>query len=896
MVRPEVGQSVFSRLAREFAGQTADFGIGDVDKKWLWISAALNALSLSVQRSLLESLSEPRDLGFTTAYAIGMSLCDRKLPIEDVVGSADEDFSLIVESIARFGEPSSLPDNLRDEILSRSRQFAEAVVSELSSSPDLFAAETLGLAPLGASAAGLATLQEEAGAAKRRMVHVTGPDVFSLLQALLDPETRFTSDQLTATAAAMGQWRLWKPFGRLLVARALGPYRQERAFLEENLADIAKGSFSQAAEEGMARILSNKPLAQRPLPPRADYCDHVVAAYETLAKGIKSKDPNIVLPAIVRIHCIDPALISFLDWNKIVAIARKQYFITPQAAFVTMLAGSEAVRSLYPVDSTGMGLGALTADVMALYAESRRNQQLPTLLRQIGTLPAPAAIALCEAVLDRAVLERIEADLLPPKNWPKDLRAGASRLSTLRIEALKLALGRGLLAEDYVDTQVEHERGLIRMHYFQNRMLAGRVRIPSEEIRAAVRDVTEDFISTDLLRSAARSDSNSPHFVPRLASYIAGQIADRILFDSTASVDQALSANLRHGIVLSRFVRAFDDAFRIVERRTTDWKEDELRKVFGLTSDRILGFRSGVMSTVKAFIQQTLTVNRDGDLDKSFRREVADAIEDYVLSAGPSDSLERAVEEGALRAIKHALANSSALLATDVKAMLMVELMQVRKYTGERVNRELTRFVDCLESKLVDAFNDVQKWIAVAEDDGVPISFGLHEVVNIELLTHHLSAWRNLKVTTTCRRLAGDQYEEAEFAIHGRYLNLFQDIINNLLSNAFKHSGEALKTEIEIRLDVAPQELMLRCVNSLSAASAEDVQKRYRRTVGLARHSVGKEVSQDSVSGFQKMRLAVQRGLGRDAIFNIPPVSQKRSRFVIEISVREPPEIIDEEA
>lgn len=889
------GNSVFASFVNESERKSDQLASSEIDKRWLSISAAINSNSVALQDSILESISEPADLPFAEAFAVGFSFARRKLPISEVIASADEDFSILVESLARFGD--ALPLDLRDEIVEQSRDFARQVTSAPAGGASRagLASDLALLGPPrpGSASTGLSALQEAAAAAKRRIVHIVGPDLFSLLQGLADPSEIMSPARLTAASALMLEWGLCRTFACLLLARSLTGDRQERAFFKANLEDIANASLSPAAQQGLARILAGRPRANRQPSRSREYADRLVAAYEWLAGGLKAREPTAVLCAIVEIYCIDQALVGFLDWNKIVRIAKDTFFITPEAAFVTMLIDTESVRSRYPEASKAMGTGALVVDVMELFSTSRRHQELPTLLKQIQKLPAPAASTLCEAVLDRAILERL-AELLPmPKSSPQTLPMdGRGRLHSLRIEALRLAEARGLLTKDYVDKQIEHESDQIRMHYFQHRMRRGRVRITKDEIRRTAQVVAEDFIPTSLLRLRPGVDDYLQGVISRLASYVADHLADTILFDSTTSVDQALSSNLRHGIVLSRILRAFDDAFHTVEKSIPEWEEAKLSSIFGKSSDRILGFRIFVSKTIKAFIQTTLTVDRDGHLHNAFRQEVAAAIESHV-SGGAEEgvSLDRAVEKGGLRAIENALSQAGDVLTSQVKPMLLQELMSVRIYTQEWVmaNRDTVTFIDFLDTSLREACEEVKQWIAIAEDEGDPISFRLREVVNLELRTHYSSG--HLRVTVGCYRDA----KPADFAIRGQYLNVFHELINNLLSNAFKHSGEEFKTEIEISLHVS-KEIRLRCVNSVSQRKSVEIQTNQDRTRTLARNSVGRGARLDELSGFQKMRLAVSSGLNSEAIVNIPPISEKRAQFVVEIIVREAPEIIDDES
>jgi len=159
------------------------------------------------------------------------------------------------------------------------------------------------------------------------------------------------------------------------------------------------------------------------------------------------------------------------------------------------------------------------------------------------------------------------------------------------------------------------------------------------------------------------------------------------------------------------------------------------------------------------------------------------------------------------------------------------------------------------------------------------------------LLSTSLAAWNKLRVKILTFYQQDSNMIEREFLINEKYIGLFQEVVHNLLSNAFKHSGEKLETRVVISLTVTEKNFIISCSNSVKDHKFEEVSRQYGTIVKLAKSRLGKRARDDKLSGFQKIRQACSLALHRQPIFNIQLFPKPR-RFVIELTVRGKMEII----
>lgn len=857
------------------------------DYRFFQVSATINNARFRLQQAIVSTVSDATDVGIVAALALGYLRNEHGFDLVETYQLPDEEFSIVIESFCRFGRISSdLPDNVVDQVVEISRGFIKSILSTFSIL-NKSGYVSLERDPIAQNA--LEIFSEF----KRRALGYAGPDIASAFQFLAEPALSPSSDELKAMRSLAIDWGLEAAFDSLLFARIMQPRDVERVFVRENFGTLVQGRrASLELASDLKRIVGDDTAprftTRRRMISRLHRQVYLAAR---LSVALDRGDRSEIYATVIDIFCFDRGLVKFLDWARITAAVRRSYDVTVESAFVTMLLNEPDVKANHAKAALSMGKGAFIGDITALLrVGGQQKEDLGKILGYIKNLPGPAAQAMTQAVLSRDIVERLAAALVRRSSQRRPgLSSGDSvYISFLRVAALKDAASRSLLPRAVVTTEVDSEIQQVRYNYFQARMRVGRVRVPWSDIKSAAKRILEETAPIGLLKTLAAKDA-AEEVIPRLVQFIAEKLNTYILYDGPVSIDHALSDNLRHGIVLPRFLKTFDDALQTISRRhaLAGWESDQLRSIFSVNSEAILSFRDFVSDRVKAFVDGDLVVQPKGELHNSVLTGITSALDVYFRSEVKKRSIkpETRVARVAERCVRSALKDAGRKLSDDIRRKIMTELRALRadcKKTGHTQTKE---FLDCLETNLHGAIEEVRQWIGVADQTGDVIPFTLKDVVDLELLTTQFNVLKRLKVKVDQELTKADGQTIENFAIQGKYLAAFESIVHNLMSNAFKYSGAGLQSDVSFQLKLNSNKLFVRAENKISATNVADVIKNYSRTVALARKMIGPEVRQDKQSGFQKIRSALTREFSADPTINIPPPSERNRLFVVEIGL-----------
>lgn len=859
----------------------------------LYIPAALASPQVRSQAQVVEKISPFEQAEFDVVYAVGAAFASREPTLTQLAEASDEDFSVVLESMLRFGPCLDLREEERATLLGSVGRFIGSVNGRGAGGgsqvrPDI--ATRIAAIAAAPDRNGLTHLRRLATQSKRHLLTVLGPDLMSAVQALCDPAQRLDRRQLQAMSSVMHDWGYGAAFASLLQLRLVGPYGTEQAHLRDEIdrGVVPPGTLSHSRM--LAAMLGTGPRTRSVRPAGDDYGRKLVWLFHRLHVAVASRQAAAIIDALVDAHTHDAALIGFLDWTAIHRVLQEgNHRADARSTFVTYLMNDDMVRTLFPRVALATGKGALISDLTSLIEPSRRTGAIKALLAQLRALPDRAAKDLAVAILERSIIERLASALPRPHNWPREFQSDGARVCMVRIEALRAAMDRHLLTSEAANAAMGQEVDQLRMLYFQGRMRTGRVRVPWDEIERTVRETFGGDVAT--LRHLRHQGGSGVDLTERLARFLTDKITDHILYESEVNVDQSLSNNLRHGIIVPRFLRAFDDAFQTAAAQTTlpEWGDATLQRNFGRSGSSLIGLRNFVSETMKAFVDQRLTVSRDGTFDLRLREELVGRVLGHARSGTARtriDRLDRAVGAVARRHLREHLTVARRHLANGTKRAVMAEVRAVRSHSREWRSQPTATFLDCLETNLHAAFEETRQWIGVTVSRGTAIPFTLAEIVRLHLISTSFFAWDKLRVGTKCFRQSGPAAPiEEDFTLAGKYLEMFQEVAHNLLTNAFKHSGEELKTEVSLDLTVLERELVIRCTNSIAEAKVPEVVRNHTSTVALARSRQGDHARRDQVSGFQKIRRAFTSTLRRQPHINIPPVKAGGRRFLVEITI-----------
>lgn len=886
----------FTSRATAAAGEILD---SQMQNAWLTISTSLGTPSVSAQIKTLESISPAELIDFNLLYSVGASLISHERIDLATPSYHPEDLAIVAESIARFRSASEPDDRLTGFLRdwqSVVRRASAELRQNTSSSAEAWGTRLvqIGLVELPETHT-LHDLVRAVMRSKSRHLPKFGPDLFSVLQALLDPAICLSMQQLEPAKEMFDDWGLTPLFFDLLIMRFNGPYADERAFLLKHADSVLKTMPTKPDQADAAALLgnSNRPVIRRRPKARRSNLIHNILRVKV---SVERRDPYNLVESLVDLYCVDRLLPRFLDWDEIYALIQDFRSADPKTVFVTFLTNDDFLRARYPFVAMGMGRGALIGDLTSLISSTRPKAAVAAILSRLRKLPAAAAEALTAALLERSNLERIVTAFPDSGPLVRDVASNDPRRICLsRIAAAQAAVSAKLLPqkafEKILDAEVRH----LRMEYFQRRMRSGRVRINWSGLEHTIRGVLQGYT---FRFSVSVPGEQQPYSVNALltsfSNLLASRLCDEILYKSPDNIDQALSNNLRHGVVVPRFLRAFDDAFQAAVsgyRAPAAWNTVAIDKYFGDGSSTCLELRNFVNDRLKAFVDYNLTIEPGGTFEENFRQALAALIAQNLSdpSAEYFSKLERDITTVTRRTARALLTTAAKRLNDEIRRQLAAEIQAARKHLASAMagvgGQRLSQFLDYLDTNIHEACGEVVQWLGIADRSSEVIPFKLAELVDLHLIWTTSSAPRRLRVSVKCARDFGDAATREDFSIQGKYLDAFQELLHNLISNAFKHSGQGLNTQVDIELLVTTRSLVLKCRNSLSPERAEELRQKYASIVGMARRSRRAQARRDFLSGFQKMRRACSSAFKRQPVINIPPISRRDPVFNIELTV-----------
>lgn len=878
--------SLFSALeAQKVAGAKG----WRADIRWLAVSASAHASSLAAQTRQLQMLAPASELGFSTCYAMGALFTGEAPPPEQLEAASDEDYSVLVESCMRAGLLEG--DPALPEVRRRSADFIRTVRP---SAP-------LRSAPPGAKIAyrfrrfgdthpprSISDLKGYLSAVKRSSVHLIGPDVVSALQALIDPSRKLTAVQLDLAFALFRDWNLRPAAYSLLFLRLLGAYPEEKDYVAAQFDKIID-TLSSTAAATLGRLIAGQPKPRAAWEDLRGFDSALLATLERVGFGLLSNSAIDTQCAIVDLFCLDATFVEFLPWSRILDVVDVASDISLEALFTTMLMRSKAVQSLSPRVAVAVGTGAFIGDLTQFVLADRKSDILG-MFGRLKSLPEAAARELTLAILEPQVFDKLVGAFAGRPALGEMISAG-DNVHLMRVDAIHHARRRSLISRRYAEAQLAEEAARAKLHHLENSMLSGRVRIPWDSIRKATK-IQMEGLPLELIGSRDASTAED-EVVDRAAAFIAAGVCQQILFDSPVSINQALSNNLRHGIVVPRILRAFSDALQFLEpsrRQVPEWEEQSLAVHFGDDASAVIRMREYANAVLNEFQDDRLKVVVGGSVETELRARIETISRDFLRKPAQVAEFDRAISDETEAVVRGYLAEAGGTLATSVLDDILQRLRETRSTTNADSRSTIQAYLESLETNLHNAVEEVRRWIAIAEpDEAVPFTFD--ELVNLELRTAVLSNWRRLKVTSQCEDHRTENVPSSPLQITGLYFGLFQEIVHNLISNSYKYSGLSFRTNIKLTLTYTPKEMIIRCLNDVAPSRLDEIFENFHATVLCARSTVTKNADKDRLSGFLKIRRAFASAMDRNVTINILPLSERRRRFGVEIILRNPPEI-----
>ena len=856
-----------------------------VDPRWLAVYAASSARDLSVQLASLRALAPAEDHAFATCYAVGSFIGQTEPPEAQLEVASDADYSVLVETCMRAGlinDTQMAADIRRQSVGFVRRAFPNAPFRR--ATPQARISYRLRKLHGGPAPRNLSELRGLLAQIKLNAVHLIGPDILTILQSLLDPKRSFDLSTIEASLSVLDDWKLLSTGSLMLCFRLLGRYPAEREYLATHFERVAK-TLPIAAYEAVCRILENRPIKNNL--ESQDYYINVLLAIENLAFAMKAESPIDVHEAIVRLFFIDPIIVEFCPWAKILDIVEVMSLSDTQSLFTTMLMRSRPVQQLLPRivamrAGDGAFIGELTQFVLAV-----EKPDILQIFQRLRRMPDEAAQAVAMAILEPSIFEKL-IGAFHGRAALGDLQRAGDNLHLMRIEALRFALARGLITQRYAEVQSADEAGRARLHNLETSMLMGRVRVPLDTVTKATNRLLEG-LPVNSLSNGQRAPAE---VIDRASDYLARGISSEILFESAANINQSLNDNLRHGIVVPRVLRAFNDAFQSESDRGPPqvWDEAILSNQFEQDAAAISRLRENANTKLREFQTNHLRIARGEAFEAELQERIEQVSKAFFNGESRETGIETAIAQAVVGEVKRYLKVASNVFLKTVAPSILNELREVRAISRANKNPRTTTYLDGLETSLHRAFEEVDQWIAVAERADAP-PFTVDLLVNLEQRIVMMRDPQKLKVNIICQDRRRPDQSARSLLIKGSYFDLFQEVVHNLISNSYKYSGMKARTEIEFELSCSPKRLVIRCVNNMSDVEALSIAERFDEIVESARNPATEQADKDILSGFSKIHRAFHIATGMPINIQILPISTKRLSFAVEITLIKPPEI-----
>lgn len=877
--------------------------------------------NLHVARVVLTFRTVNEQLGFinqfdnsvtklTAPLTVGSIFAQPRTRLDEV---PNEDYSLVCLSSA-LAAGENCQDSLEAVAKSINQFLSELGVgpSDGLTSFQLYA-ETLGVKPL--ALPGIRGISTVAFQLKQLRWAILGADLLSLLQALCDPLHTLTVDQIKAGCRLASIWRVNLLVAKLVLLRAFGGYAAEREFYLENRAffsSVSRGVLRIAdaifavkdSEKSANHLVFVKNLSQ------GDLTTQLLSLSANIALATHRHALPILKQQILTLYNLDSSAPFFLNWLKI-----HTTFPLPaseadlSSIFLKSIMSSTVVGRRFFTVALARGKGQLVADLSSYVTRLRTGRDMqadPSIrpltrprtkgaydfVRGMRTLPINVRSKLMEEVLDKGMMERL-AFAFPTSITLPD--AGLSRsdnqASLLRIELANLARRENVLSDRRAFRIIDEETQYLRMLQFHTFFKAGRVKIDWDYLTFIIGNSIETRL--DLLLSKESETTIHTLVYKNVVDLIAQEISDTLLFDSEASLDQALSNNLRHGVIVPRFLRAINDALSATSDGANPLADfgEAAQSRFGRNAKHILSLRETIVALVNEFKDYWLTVNRSGSFSAQTKAMVSTRLLGVSARQSALDawSLSEEIVEEFRKNVEEIIQQMLAAFRDDIQPKMHDAIMLAHRECNRIPSNRTTSFLDSLETNIRAANQDVVGWLGVSKFEMTVDDFDIMELIRFESSSFILSDFHKLNVKYFSYEKTGSKLlrQNEAHRFKGAYFEAIQEIVHNLISNAFKHSSLKVNTEVIFSVIVDDGDLIFRCENNFAEAHFDRVISERENGLRIIKQERPDQVQDDVLSGFHKIKNVCSRVFGQDVVINIPPISPKLKRFMIEITVED---------
>ncbi|HAQ81443.1 MAG: hypothetical protein CFE30_25505 [Bradyrhizobium sp. PARBB1] len=751
----------------------------------------------------------------------------------------------------------------------------------------------------------LAQLSDAFYALKQLKWPLFGSDLLVLLQALSDSTWSLSLKQLEILVPIAGVWRLKTIVSRLIVLRSVNNFSGESEYFKRHSDEVLiESKLPNHLKAYIARGLSDGDFFRRAKRYITDPIEGSIVFSLQFYSYLERQEFNKLLILVRDQYERDPASLAFINWDMFHELAPvgwgQQYLLNILLSVILL---SPQIISRFESVEFSYGEGFVTNQLINYvnYLKSH-NQGLAQFARSISNMREKARGVVAAFVLQKSVIE-VYAYAFRDKPVGSKLNIPMADLEVChaRMRLAYLFRESETLPADYCDRIIAEESAFRKMYRFQAVFRSSRIRIDWKYLEMEIADTIDadfGFLFRTIRVVGAPATGSTADI---MATIIAQRVCELTLFESATSLERALSNNLRHGVVIPRFLKVFTDAISnqtsskpLSGQTNRAWYE----ATFALGGSRLFKLEDEIISLIGDYQEEWLKVNRDGRFYQELVQAVATLIIKHIAKGHNFrfDDLVGQLIELQKRAISDILGASRNHLVGEIRP-LIEKLVGVANVDIRPLNDiGSSEFLDSLTINLHNAFNQVSGWISLVDfEESRLIEFEIGDLIDEESNTFIISDRSKARIKFECvDRRSNRPIRIKDIKVSGRAFELFDQIIHNGLSNARKRSVLRNDTEILIRVTRDVSDLTIWIGNNFAKGQLGAMRKHQARAKKIVtratrpRKSKGKRrvnSYKEGGYGFLKVIDACERLLKVPPVFNFPIISAEDGQFIVEIKL-----------
>ncbi|MCK1728250.1 hypothetical protein [Bradyrhizobium sp. 142] len=709
---------------------------------------------------------------------------------------------------------------------------------------------------------------------KTELVHVIGPDLFTILQQLCDPDHAITDRDTVRQLQICRSWGVADLYVQLLILRATRNVALDDQPLKLVISQtLGEGTPNALAPTTLAIYASwtspDDALPADILGSPATALKLVCAVRRELAEGNAERLVDIIL----ALYDIDPTMMEWLDWRSIYRTMRFSLRLEGlKIAAIHFLMGQPFVARKFRVVAIAEGDGAFES---SLRTSISRLRTLDALSAELSSLSYRCRKLLINAILSPDTAAMLTVILQHDPRWARQLTKARSLAYDTRVSALRLDLANsfaraGLLERRHAQIIIEEEQSRLRVAYLQGRRQNGLVHI--DWSRILVRLNNEFSAQVGFVKKLLNEQNldQPAEYRQSVVSALAEAVTDFILIEGPDNFKTTISDSLRHGQLPNLFLTAFDRAISQSTASAIDGSSlmAELSTLEPYCETWLLRLRAAQVETIKRFNNECLSVSSPSPFRTQAEAEVAKCIDNALSSSSDVVDLGQCLKS--MKILLESFLHEAGQQLTkrlkeykELAAQITSDVDEVVLPTNPPRTVDGYRFLHALRESLNEAEQESLPWLALTEAKATPDAFHLRDLVQLCLLNHRSDSRQpTVEVTISEHRVEqGIVILPNPKPISGKYFPLFESLTKNILLNAFSHSGLGLRTKLAIELILADARLTIKAKSTISPAKYQALRDRINTIQAEANKGNLSAAGEDTGSGLQKMRWMINRYL-----------------------------------